>query len=139
MESRSAKKPPHPAAGGLARREQLRLAKRAQRERERLAGLKSVPLKLSERDAARLRAAASQPGFEERLRHFLEEELVEIDQYENLKELCWNRRGRYLGAEEAFRLYERNWRFVDTRRMKAAERSLVQRLACRFGNGVLNV
>lgn len=131
--------PGRPRTSPLPRREQLRLAKRAQRARERAAGLTAVPLKLGARDAERLRAAMARPEFARRLRGLLDEALVEIDTYENLKALCWNRRYRYVGDEEAFRLYERNWRLVDARRMKPAERALVERLAARFGNGVLNV
>ena len=121
------------------RREQLRLAKRAQRERERLAGLQNVPLKLPAREAERLRAAVAQPGFTRRLGQFLDEELVDIEQYENLKALCWNRRSRYIAAKDALRLYERNWRLVDKHRMKSAERELIDRLVARFGGGALNV
>jgi hypothetical protein len=117
----------------------VRLAKRAQRERERRAGLRDVTVKLSARDAERWRTAVSQPGFAQRLGRFLDEELIEIDAYENLKGLCWNRRGRYVAAEEAFRLYERNWRFVDAGRMKPEESELIRRLAARFGNGILHV
>ena len=80
---------------------------------------------------ARLRAAAARAAFDE--------ELIEITAFENLAALCWNRRERWLGAEEAFRLYERNWRLVDQRSMKPAERALIERLVERFGNGVLNV
>lgn len=98
-----------------------------------------LTLKLPARDAERMRAALARPGFEVELRRLLEDELIEIAEYENLKGLCWNRRERYLGAEEAFRLYERNWRFVDTRRMTRGERALIERLTARFGNGVLNV
>jgi hypothetical protein len=136
---RERRKPGRPAESPHPRREQLRLAKRAQRERERRAGVTDVTVKLPAREADRWRAAVSQPGFAERLGRFLDEELVEIDAHENLKGLCWNRRGRYLSAEEAFRLYERNWRFVDAHRMKPEERDLIQRLAARFGNGVLHV
>jgi hypothetical protein len=121
------------------RREQLRLAKRAQRERDRLAGMQNVALKLPASEAERLRAAIAQPGFTRRLEQFLDDELVDIDQYECLKALCWNRRSRYVAAEDALRLYERNWRLVDKRRMKAAERELIDRLVTRFGAGVLNV
>jgi hypothetical protein len=121
------------------RREQLRRAKRAQRERERAAGLVTLPLKLPARLAERLRRAAALPGFEGNLGKFLDEALVKVADYENLAGLCWNRSERYLGAEEAFRLYERNWRFVDQARMRPAERALIERLAARFGNGVLNV
>lgn len=128
-----------PKTSSLTRREQLRLAKRAQRARERDAGTVVVPLKLPARDAERVRAAMARPEFTHRLRGLVDDALVEIAAYENLAALCWNRRDRYLAAEEAFRLYERNWRFVDTRRMKPGERALIERLAARYGNGVLNV
>ena len=131
--------PGRPRTSALTRRAQLRLAKRAQRDRERAAGTVSVPLKLPARDAERVRAALSLPGFAARLHQLLDDELVEIAAYENLKGLCWNRTARYLGAEEAFRLYERNWRFVDTGRMTPAERALIDHLVQRFGNGVLHV
>lgn len=128
-----------PKTSPLSRAEQLRLAKRAQRARERDAGMVVVPLKLAARDAERVRAAMERPEFAHRLRGLLDDALVEIAAHENLAALCWNRRDRYLGAEEAFRLYERNWRLVDQRRMKPAERALIERLAARYGNGVLNV
>lgn len=128
-----------PKTSLYSRSEQLRRAKRAQRARERDAGTVIVPLKLAARDAERIRAAMARPEFAHRLRGLLDDALIEIAAYENLKALCWNRRVRYLGAEEAFRLYERNWRLVDQRRMTAAERALVERLAARYGNGVLNV
>ena len=133
------KRPGRPKTSGLSRQEQLRLAKRAQRERERDAGLVVVPLRLAARDAARARAALRRPEFMRRLTGLLAEELIEVAAFENLAALCWNRRERYLGAEEAFRLYERNWRLVDRRRMQPAERALIERLAARYGNGVLNV
>lgn len=81
----------------------------------------------------------AQPDFARRLGKFLEEELVEIAAYENLSMLCWNRRATFMPAEEAFHLYERNWRLVDTRHMQDAERDLIARLKSRYGNGVLNV
>jgi len=133
------RRPGRPKTSPLSRREQLRLAKRSQRERERAAGMVAVPLKLAARDAERMRAAMARPGFARELRGLLDDALIEIAAYENLKALCWNRRDRYLGAEEAFRLYERNWRLVDQRRMNLAERALIERLAARYGNGVLNV
>jgi hypothetical protein len=133
------RRPGRPKTNPLSRREQLRLAKRAQRERERAAGMMAVPLKLAARDAERMRVAMARPEFTSRLRGLLDDALVEIAAHENLAALCWNRRDRYLGAEEAFRLYERNWRLVDRRRMTPSERALIERLAARYGNGVLNV
>ena len=139
MKTHQPGRPGRPKTNPLSRREQLRLAKRAQRARERDAGMVVVPLKLAARDAERVRAAMARPEFAHQLRGLLDDTLIEVAAYENLAALCWNRRDRYLGAGEAFRLYERNWRFVDTRRMRPAERALIERLAARFGNEVLNV
>ena len=139
MKPNQTRRPGRPKTNPLPRREQLRLAKRAQRVRERAAGMMAVPLKLAARDAERMRAAMARPEFTSRLRGLLDDTLVEIAAYGNLAALCWNRRDRYLDAEEAFRLYERNWRLVEQRRMKPAERALIERLAARYGNGVLNV
>ena len=136
MKPEQTRRPGRPKTSALSRQEQLRLAKRG---REQSAGAVVVALKLAARDAERVRAAIVRPEFTHRLRGLLDDALIEIAAYENLKALCWNRRDRYLGAEEAFRLYERNWRLVDARRMRPAERALVERLAARYGNGVLNV
>ena len=121
------------------RREQLRRAKRAQRARERKAGLVIVPVRLNSADAERLRVALREDGFEQRLRELLDDELIDVAHYENLAALCWNRKAKYLPAREALGVYERNWRHVDVKRMRPEERALVDRLAARFGNGVLNV
>lgn len=128
-----------PRTSALPRAEQLRHAKRAQRERSRAQGLVECRLTLSDQDAEMLKCRARQPGFTEELHDFLAAGLIDVDAYENLKMLLWNRQERYLDAETAFRLYERNWRHVDRRNMSAAERALIDRLADQFGNGVLNV
>ncbi|MGH8649637.1 MAG: hypothetical protein ACREUP_10085 [Burkholderiales bacterium] len=119
----------------MTTRRKLQLAKR---RREQSAGEEVVALKLAARDAERVRAAMARPEFTSRLRGLLDDALIEIAAYENLEALCWNRRDRYLGAEEAFHLYERNWRLVDRRRMKPAERALIERLAARYGKRVIN-
>jgi hypothetical protein len=139
MKTAESTRPGRPRTSTLSRREQLRLAKRAQRRRERAAGMTVVPLKLAARDAERLRAAMARPEFVRDLRGLLDEKLIDTTAFENLAALCWNRRERYVSAEEAFQLYERNWRHVDARRMKPAERALVELLQARYGNGVLNV
>jgi len=36
-------------------------------------------------------------------------------------------------------MYERNWRFVDVEHLLPQERALTDRLAARYGHGVLNV
>jgi hypothetical protein len=139
MKSAQSARAGRPRTSTLSRREQLRHAKRAQRARERAAGVATVPLKLAKRDAERLRAAMARPEFVRELRGLLDETLIDIKEFGNLGTLCWNRRERYLLPEEAFRLYERNWRLVDARNMAPAERALIERLKVRYGNGVLNV
>lgn len=127
-----------PRTNPLPRNEQLRLAKRAQRARERAAGLALCQIKLSKPTSERLRCAMMLPGFEGELVRFLEEALVDVRQYPELALLCWNRSDRFVPAREALALYERNWRFVDQARLTARERTLIDGLAQRFGNGVLN-
>ena len=69
----------------------------------------------------------------------LDEELIEIAAFENLKGLCWNRRERYLSAEEAFRLYERNWRHLDRAALSGDEAALIDALSREFSGGRLLV
>ncbi len=128
-----------PRTSALTRAEQLRRAKRAQRERARALGLVYCQIELPRADAERLKAAMRQADFARKLKTLLQETVIAVDDYDNLKALCWNRGLRFLGAEEAFRLYERNWRHIDHKNISGAERSLIARLADRFGNGVLNV
>ena len=127
-----------PRTNPLPRNEQLRLAKRAQRARERAAGLTLCQVKLRARTAERLRHALALPGFEAELARFLEAEVIDTREYPELALLCWNRADRFLPAREAFALYERNWRFVDETRLSPRERALIDRLALQYGNGVLN-
>ena len=132
-------RPGRPKTSPLSRQEQLRLPQRAQRARERRHGIVRYPVKLPRSDAQRLKAGMSNSAFVRRLRGFLQEQLIAVQDYDNLATLMWNRRERYITDEEAFRLYERNWRFVDTKRMKPGERAFIARLVEKYGNGVLNV
>ena len=136
MTSPAPRRPGRPKVNPLPRAEQLRLAKRAQRERERRRGIARYPVKLPRAEAERLKAGMAQPGFVRRLREFVREHLIAVAEYENLAGLLWNRGGRFVTDEEAFRIYERNWRFVDAGRMQPAERALVDRLVHKYGNGV---
>ena len=120
------------------RREQLRLAKRAQRERERKSGLALVQLRLPAALARKLTAAARQEGFEAALDLALDETLVRIDEFPALAELAWNRADKWIAARDALRMYERNWRFVDAARLVPRERALIERLSARFGGGPLD-
>lgn len=78
------------------------------------------------------------PGFVQRLHDFLEHEMIKIDQYSNLTLICWNRDLEYMTREDAFKLYERNWRLVDEAHMTTEERSFLRELINEFGRGVIN-
>jgi len=52
--------------------------------------------------------------------------------------LAWNRDpARPISRNEAFELYERNWRHVDIEHLTAVEAALIRRLAEEFGRGHL--
>ena len=128
-----------PRTSLLTRTEQLRAAKRAQRQRERRAGLTTIELRLPVTQAERLRAAVNLPGFKPALDQFLQDIVLDIDQWPTLRELAWNRAVRWIPAEEALALYERNWRFVQPQQLTQAESDLINHLKHRFGGGMLNV
>lgn len=65
--------------------------------------------------------------------------MIRIDDYPDLALLAWNRVMREIPEDEALALYEANWRFVDLEHLIPAERDLIDRLANRYGHGVLNV
>ena len=122
----------------VARREQMRLAKRRQRAREKQRGVATYQMRLPSRLAEKLKAGARRAGFMEALHAFIDREILCIDDYENLRLIAWNRAGRFMTRAEAFQLYECNWRHVDRNGMDAKERDLIEQLAREFGNGVIN-
>lgn len=61
-------------------------------------------------------------------------------EFPELKALAWNRDvARPISAEEAFQLYERNWRHVNADRLTPEEAKLIRDLTDQFGGGVLLV
>jgi hypothetical protein len=57
-----------------------------------------------------------------------------------LRLIAWNRNPHdAISGEEAFDLYERNWRFVDEAAMSPHERAVVARLTREYGKGILHV
>ncbi|MCV9964340.1 hypothetical protein OIU34_20850 [Pararhizobium sp. BT-229] len=57
--------------------------------------------------------------------------------FPELRNLCWNRNpNRSITREEAFLLYDRNWRFVDEDSLTDNERSLIDALEGEFGAGL---
>lgn len=69
----------------------------------------------------------------------MRKEMVRIAAYPQLMLLAWQRQGKEIAADEAFALYEANWRFVDEETLTGPERKLIERLARVYGKGVLNV
>lgn len=127
-----------PRTNPLPRREQLRLAKRAQRRREHEADVVEARLKLPARVAEKLAVARNGKGFVERLEAALDSLLVRVGDYPQLCDIAWSRRDQLIPAREAFQLYERNWRFVDPARLTSNERQLIERLEVEYGNGGVN-
>jgi len=127
-----------PRTSTLTRAEQLRAAKRAQRQRERAAGVVAIELRLPAEQAARLKAALASPRFAPALDRALDELVVDLQRWPVLRDLAWNRANRWIPADEALGLYERNWRFVEMRRLGEEEAALVERLKALHGGGLLN-
>ncbi len=136
MEARPARG--RPRSSPLTRAEQLRVAKRAQRERERAAGVAAVELRLPAEQAARLWTALASTRFAPALDRMLDELIVDLERWPVLRDLAWNRTDRWIPADEALGLYERNWRFVEMRQLGDEEAALVERLKALHGGGLLN-
>lgn len=66
---------------------------------------------------------------------------IRLARYPQLKAIAWHLSpaATTLAPEEAYALYERNWRHVDAAAMGAAERALLARLTATVGKGVLLV
>jgi hypothetical protein len=122
-----------PRVSPLDRADQLREAKRRQRARQRRANIVPVQLELPADQAERLRVARRSPGFGAQLEELLDQAVVDLHAWPALRELAWNRHDRWVPAEEALSLYERNWRFLDPARLGADEARLIERLRRRHG------
>lgn len=58
------------------------------------------------------------------------------NEFPELKMLAWNRdTARPIPADEAYALYERNWRFLDASALTEAEAELITALTVRYGDG----
>jgi hypothetical protein len=65
---------------------------------------------------------------------------LKIGQYPQLSLIAWSRQPcDEITAEEAFGLYESNWRFVEQDRLEQEERDLIDCLVATYGNGLMNV
>ncbi len=86
----------------------------------------------------RLDFRSNLPRFKPALDQFLQDIVLDIEQWPGLRELAWNRVDRWIPAEEALAIYERNWRFVDPQQLSQDELELIDRLKQQYGDGVLN-
>ncbi|HEX5789482.1 MAG TPA: hypothetical protein VFY03_14955 [Woeseiaceae bacterium] len=127
-----------PVTADVTRREQLRRAKRAQRLRERRAGLVNAQLVLPAHIALKLAVVRRAADFPDLLEEALDQLIVYLPEYPQLRDLAWNRNDEYILSREAFQLYERNWRFIDPDRLVPKERALIDRLKATYGGGVIN-
>ncbi|MET3134311.1 hypothetical protein AAKU55_005101 [Oxalobacteraceae bacterium GrIS 1.11] len=65
---------------------------------------------------------------------------IHIENYPQLRSIAWNRPGAVtIDAEDAFALYEANWRYVDQETLTAQEAHLIQQLKQEIGHGVMYV
>ena len=66
--------------------------------------------------------------------------ILKIGKYPQLALIAWSRHpDDAITAEEAFGLYESNWRFIDQDRLEQSERDLIEVLTETYGNGLMNV
>ena len=63
---------------------------------------------------------------------------VDVAAYPTLELLCWNLAEPRLTRRDAFAIYERNWRWIDTAGTPAHERAFIESLAEEFGGGLIN-
>ena len=122
----------------VKRKIQLQQAQRRQRERDRAAGLVLYQVKLPRDLARRLKAGMNDPSFRALFDDFLQSELIDLADFPQLRQLCWNLKTEFLARADAFALYERNWRLIDHSALTANERSLIDQLTDQLGRGVVN-
>lgn len=83
--------------------------------------------------------ATEQPGISGAFfGEFLETELIELADFPQLKQLCWNLKIEFLTRADAFAIYERNWRLIDQAALEPTERHFIDELIQKFGKGMLN-
>lgn len=74
-----------------------------------------------------------------RLMHPAIDKIV-IRDFPQLALIAWSRRpDDVITGEDAFALYEANWRFIDENALQPRERDMIARLAKVYGHGLMNV
>lgn len=62
--------------------------------------------------------------------------MVKIDDYPELKLICWNIHLPELTEEEAFGIYQVNWRYVYEDKLTPKEKELIEMLCKKYGEGI---
>jgi hypothetical protein len=119
------------------RREQLRRAKQAQRDRERARGLTHVQLVVPREVASKLAAAGRQEGFGEELGKVLDELVVRVADFPALRDITWSLKDEYLRLATPSRL-RTQLAVPRLGKVVAARGGARPRLAARFGHGGIN-
>ena len=65
---------------------------------------------------------------------------VRLSDFPQLRFIAWSRHpDDLINEDEALALYERNWRYIDSATLSAAEHAFIRRLVQQYGHGVLHV
>ena len=65
---------------------------------------------------------------------------IVIRDFPQLALIAWNRQpDDVITGEDAFALYEANWRFIEEDRLQPREREMIARLTEVYGHGLMNV
>jgi hypothetical protein len=65
---------------------------------------------------------------------------IVIRDFPQLALIAWNRRpDDVITGEDAFALYEANWRFIEEDLLQPRERDMITRLTKVYGHGLMNV
>ena len=67
------------------------------------------------------------------------ENKIKISDYPQLKLISWNRHADEINEDDAFRLYEINWRYINEKSLIPKELKLIERLAHIYGREQLHV
>ena len=66
-------------------------------------------------------------------------EFIDRERYPELDAILWDDAERYVDPEEAFKMYERRWPYIEQKNLSIDEKKLLQHLIETFGNGVFLV
>lgn len=64
-------------------------------------------------------------------------DLIDRNNYPQLNLILWDDHNRFIEPEQALKYYEARWRYVEHTQLQQNEAELIQKLADRFGNGLL--